>query len=81
MEFIVPGGVNTQSVEIKIAAFRIQNSRFLKRFDYWTNLSYPFHFYFVIFSEQNILYEFQIELCDELRSRQTLYCGKLRCAI
>jgi hypothetical protein len=61
MEFIV-AGVNVQSAEIKIAVFHIQNSRFLKRFDYWTNLSYPFYFYFVIFSEQNILYEFQIEL-------------------
>jgi len=30
-----------------------------KRFDYWTNLSYPFYFYFVTLSGQNISVEFQ----------------------
>ena len=63
--------VNAPFAKMKIVAFRIQISRFLKRFDYWTNLSYPFYYYLVTLSKQNILFEFQIELCDELRSRQT----------
>ena len=44
---------------IWILSFRIQISGYFKIFDYWTNLSYPFYFYFVTLSEQNILSEFQ----------------------
>jgi hypothetical protein len=39
-----------------LLAFRIQISGHFKIFDYWTNLSYPFYFYFVTISEQNILF-------------------------
>jgi len=35
------------------------NLLIFKRFDYWTNLSYPFYLKFVTISEQNILSEFQ----------------------
>jgi hypothetical protein len=41
------------------AEVRIIIARYFKIFDYWTNLSYPSYFYFVILSEQNILFEFQ----------------------
>jgi hypothetical protein len=55
-----PGG-NVKPAEMKIAftALCMQSSRPFKRFDYWTNLSYPFIFYFVTLSEQNILFKFQ----------------------
>jgi hypothetical protein len=49
--------VDAPFAEMKIVAFRIQISGYL--FDYWTNLSYPFYFYFVTLSKQNILFKFQ----------------------
>jgi hypothetical protein len=51
--------VDAPFAEMKIVAFRIQISGYFKRFDYWTNLSYPFYFYFVTLSKQNILFKFQ----------------------
>ena len=48
---------------------------YFKRFDYWTNLSYPFYLNFVILSEQNLLAEFQkgVILIEKMGKNRSIY--------